>query len=171
MRLGEAGTASRWGPSPPLLPQPCQPRAPGLALPARATWAGEPLLPMPEIPPHSHSLTSLVLCTCRDSIPQERLVGGGAKTPICTYMHTRGLALPASSPPELNAKMQEKGPRAAKPLELLYRSACPWTGLTARAPIRSTPVPIKTLPTSRPTSNIASSKKPFLCTCGQRGFS
>ena len=163
MRLGEARTASRWGPSPLLLPQPCQPRAPGLASSARATWAGEPLLPAPEIPPHSHSLTSWVLCTCRDSIHRRNSWAEVVRTHVCTYMHTQGLELPASIPPELNTKMQGKRTmRAAKPLELLYRFVCPWTGLTPMAPVRSTPVPIKTLPTSRPTSNIASSKKPFL---------
>ena len=113
MRLGEVRTASRWGPSPPLLPQPCQPRAPGLASPARATWAGEPLLPMPEIPPHSHSLISLVLCTCRDSIHRRNSWAEVVRTHVCTNMHTQGLELPASIPPRADAGKKDYESRQA----------------------------------------------------------
>ena len=124
MRLGEVRTASRWGPSPPLLPQPCQPRAPGLASPARATWAGEPLLPMPEIPPHSHSLISLVLCTCRDSIHRRNSWAEVVRTHVCTNMHTQGLELPASIPPRADAGKKDYESRQA-----------PWTPLQICVPL------------------------------------
>ena len=107
MRRGEAATAPRWGPSPPLLPQPCQPRAPGSAPPAGATGAGKYLLPRPELPGHTHGLSTLGLGTCRVSILQGQLRSCGGQG-THTHVHAQpGLELPVPIPGSPAAEHQD----------------------------------------------------------------